>query len=44
MRLLGGLRSNRGVEYLDDFRRRLEPFRDQPVVREFQQRAEVEAA
>ncbi|PYC85364.1 transcriptional regulator [Streptomyces tateyamensis] len=44
MRLLGGLRSNRGMEYLDDFRRRLEPFRDQQVVREFQQRAEVEAA
>jgi hypothetical protein len=44
MRLLGGLRSNRGVEYLDDFRRRLEPFREHRVVREFQQRAEVEAA
>ncbi|MGF1425196.1 transcriptional regulator [Kitasatospora sp. LaBMicrA B282] len=44
MRLLGGLRSNRGVEYLDDFRRRLEPYRDHRVVREFQQRVEVEAA
>ncbi|GAB2709870.1 transcriptional regulator [Kitasatospora kifunensis] len=44
VRLLNGLRSNRGVEYLDDFRRRLEPYRDHRVVREFQQRAEVEAA
>ncbi|TQF03822.1 transcriptional regulator [Kitasatospora acidiphila] len=44
VRLLGGLRSNRGVEYLDDFRRRLEPYRDHRVVRDFHQRMEVEAA
>ncbi|GAA2789211.1 transcriptional regulator [Kitasatospora sp. CM 4170] len=44
VRLLSGLRSNRGVEYLDEFRRRLEPYREQRVVREFQARAEAEAA
>lgn len=33
--LLSGLRSNRGAEYLDDFRRRLEPYADEPAVREF---------
>ena len=33
--LLGTLRSNRGAEYLEDFQQRLEPFRDEPVVREF---------
>jgi hypothetical protein len=38
--LLDGLRSNRGVEYLDDFRRRLEPFAAEPVVREFDARLE----
>ncbi|MCQ4042382.1 transcriptional regulator [Streptantibioticus rubrisoli] len=38
--LLGGLRSNRGAEYLDDFRRRVEPFSDEPVVREFGARLE----
>jgi hypothetical protein len=43
--LLSGLRSNRGEEYLDDFRRRLEPFSAEPVVREFHARvAEPEAA
>ncbi|WKX70941.1 transcriptional regulator [Streptomyces sp. XD-27] len=42
--LLGQLRSNRGAEYLDDFRQRLEPFRDEPVVREFGARLEVYAA
>ncbi|GAA1900400.1 transcriptional regulator [Streptantibioticus ferralitis] len=38
--LLGGLRSNRGAEYLDDFRRRIEPFGQEPVVREFGARLE----
>ncbi|MEU5607930.1 transcriptional regulator [Streptomyces sparsogenes] len=42
--LLGSLRSNRGVEYLDDFQQRLEPYRDEPVVREFGARLEVQAA
>ena len=43
--LLSGLRSNRGAEYLDDFRRRLEPFAAEPVVREFHARlGEREAA
>lgn len=36
--LLAGLRSNRGAEYLEDFRRRLDPFQDAPVVREFNAR------
>lgn len=36
--LLSGLRSNRGAEYLDDFRRRIEPFHDEPVVRDFSAR------
>ncbi|MFE6489875.1 transcriptional regulator, partial [Streptomyces sp. NPDC057757] len=44
VRLLSGLRSNRGVEYLDEFRRRLEPYREQRVVREFHARADAEAA
>ncbi|KRV50047.1 transcriptional regulator [Wenjunlia vitaminophila] len=38
VRLLTALRSNRGAEYLDDFRRRLEPFREETVVREFSAR------
>jgi len=42
--LLSGLRSNRGAEYLDDFRRRLEPFREQRSVRDFQARAAADAA
>ncbi|WP_415949959.1 transcriptional regulator [Streptomyces sp. KLOTTS4A1] len=33
--LLGGLRSSRGTEYLEDLRVRLEPFREEAVVREF---------
>lgn len=40
--LLSGLRSNRGAEYLDDFRRRLEPFHDVTVVREFNSRLDEE--
>jgi hypothetical protein len=42
--LLGSLRSNRGAEYLEDFQQRLEPFRDEPVVREFGARMELQAA
>ncbi|MEV0261656.1 transcriptional regulator [Streptomyces sp. NPDC050617] len=42
--LLGSLRSNRGAEYLDDFQQRLEPYRDESVVREFGARLEVQAA
>jgi len=42
--LLDGLRSNRGVEYLDDFRRRLEPYASEPVVREFDARLEARDA
>jgi hypothetical protein len=42
--LLSGLRSVRGAEYLDDFRRRLEPYREQRAVREFQARTLAEAA
>ncbi|MBT2505393.1 transcriptional regulator [Streptomyces sp. ISL-98] len=42
--LLGRLRSNRGAEYLDDFQQRLDPYRDEPVVREFGARMEIQAA
>lgn len=43
--LLSGLRSDRGTEYLDDFRRRLEPYAGESVVREFGARlGEREAA
>ncbi|MGY0492568.1 transcriptional regulator [Streptomyces sp. WG-D5] len=42
--LLGTVRSNRGAEYLDDFRDRLDPFREEPVVREFGARMELQAA
>jgi hypothetical protein len=43
--LLAGLRSDRGAEYLDDFRRRLEPYAGESVVREFTARlGEQEAA
>ncbi|GAA3647771.1 hypothetical protein [Streptomyces iranensis] len=42
--LLGTLRSNRGAEYLDDFQQRLEPYRDEPVVREFGARLQVQVA
>ena len=44
VRLLSGLRSNRGVEYLDDFRTRLEPYRGHRAVREFHARMDGEAA
>ncbi|KAF4405111.1 transcriptional regulator [Streptomyces lycii] len=42
--LLTGLRSNRGAEYLEDFRQRLEPYAAEPAVREFGARAELQAA
>ncbi|MCI3931381.1 MULTISPECIES: transcriptional regulator [unclassified Streptomyces] len=42
--LLGTLRSNRGAEYLEDFQQRLEPYREEPVVREFGARVELQAA
>jgi hypothetical protein len=42
--LLGTLRSNRGAEYLDDLQQRLEPYRDEPAVREFGARVELQAA
>ncbi|ARZ68412.1 transcriptional regulator [Streptomyces albireticuli] len=44
LELLGTLRSNRGAEYLDDFQQRLAPYREEPVVREFGARLEVQAA
>jgi hypothetical protein len=42
--LLNGLRSNRGAEYLEDLQQRLEPYREEPVVREFGARLEVQMA
>ncbi|SEG32831.1 transcriptional regulator [Actinacidiphila yanglinensis] len=42
--LLSGLRSNRGAEYLDDFRRSLEPFAAEPVVRAFHARLDEQEA
>src|SRR5207248_318424 len=42
--LLETLRSNRGAEYLEDFQQRLEPYREEPVVREFGARMELQAA
>jgi transcriptional regulator with XRE-family HTH domain len=42
--LLETLRSNRGAEYLEDFQQRLDPFRDEPVVREFGARLDLQAA
>ncbi|GAA4914524.1 transcriptional regulator [Streptomyces coeruleoprunus] len=42
--LLGTLRSSRGTEYLDDLQQRLEPFGDEPAVREFLARRELQAA
>ncbi|QPP08238.1 transcriptional regulator [Streptomyces bathyalis] len=40
LEILSTLRSGRGVEYLDDFRRRLAPFVKEPVVRDFTARLE----
>ncbi|MFG2721125.1 transcriptional regulator [Streptomyces sp. NPDC048416] len=42
--LLSTLRSHRGADYLDDLHQRLEPYRDEPAVREFGERMEVQAA
>lgn len=42
--LLSGLRSDRGAEYLEDFRRRLDPFSAEPSVREFGARLETQEA
>lgn len=42
--LLETLRSNRGAEYLEDLQQRLEPYRDEPVVREFGARLDLPAA
>ncbi|MEU3553516.1 transcriptional regulator [Streptomyces fragilis] len=39
--VLGSLRSNRGTEYLDDFRHRLEPYRSEAPVRDFTERLAV---
>ena len=44
MELLDTLRSNRGAEYLEDFQQRLEPYRDEPAVREFGARLDLQAA
>ena len=42
--LLGTLRSSRGAEYLDDLQQRLEPYREEAVVREFGARLDLAAA
>jgi hypothetical protein len=42
--LLETLRSNRGAEYLEDLQQRLEPFRDESVVREFGARLDLQQA
>ncbi|MFF4182142.1 transcriptional regulator [Streptomyces sp. NPDC001691] len=42
--LLSTLRSNRGADYLEDLQQRLEPYGDEPAVREFGERLEVQAA
>jgi tetratricopeptide (TPR) repeat protein len=42
--LLEGLRTNRGAEYLEDFQQRLEPYRDEAVVREFGARLDLQTA
>ncbi|GGT36401.1 hypothetical protein [Streptomyces purpureus] len=44
LELLGSLRSSRGAEYLDDLQQRLEPYGDEPSVREFTARLELQAA
>jgi hypothetical protein len=41
--LLSGLRSGRGRAYLEDFRRRLEPYGKEPVVRDFTARCRLHA-
>ncbi|MCX5381796.1 transcriptional regulator [Streptomyces sp. NBC_00083] len=42
--LLSTLRSHRGADYLEDLQQRLEPYADEPAVREFGERVEVQAA
>ncbi|MEU0281705.1 transcriptional regulator [Streptomyces sp. NPDC088147] len=42
--LLGALRSSRGAEYLDDLQQRMEPYANEPAVREFTARLEIQAA
>ncbi|MEU5437820.1 transcriptional regulator [Streptomyces sp. NPDC020719] len=42
--LLATLRTNRGADYLDDLQQRLEPYADEPSVREFGARLEMQAA
>ncbi|MFE9532472.1 transcriptional regulator [Streptomyces sp. NPDC006691] len=42
--LLATLRSHRGADYLEDLQARLEPYGDEPAVREFGERLEVQAA
>ncbi|MEI7033561.1 transcriptional regulator [Streptomyces pratensis] len=44
MELLGTVRSSRGAEYLDDLQQRLAPYAEEPAVREFGQRLELQAA
>ncbi|MGW1139754.1 transcriptional regulator [Streptomyces zhihengii] len=42
--LLDTLRSSRGAEYLDDLRQRLEPYAEEPPVRDFSARLDLRAA
>ncbi|MCZ9341513.1 transcriptional regulator, partial [Streptomyces sp. TRM76130] len=42
--LLATLRSNRGAEYLEDLQQRLEPYREEAVVREFGARIDLQTA
>ncbi|MFI6687826.1 transcriptional regulator [Streptomyces sp. NPDC050485] len=42
--LLSTVRSNRGVDYLEDLQERLEPYGNEPAVREFGERMEAQAA
>ncbi|MFE0423178.1 transcriptional regulator [Streptomyces sp. NPDC058953] len=44
LELLGTLRSSRGTEYLEDLQQRLEPYAEEPPVREFGARLELQAA
>lgn len=44
MELLGTVRSSRGAEYLDDLQQRLAPYGQEPAVREFGERLELQAA
>lgn len=44
MELLSAVRSSRGAEYLDDLQQRLTPYGEEPAVREFGERMELQAA